>query len=98
MLKEAVLLLIVFKIFREDEREFNILTRVAEGHAKRAFPSELYDEFGRVLVDVAIEKEKDRGVPPLKLEALRRAWRSVIEPGIQYMKTKKRRKGENDRF
>jgi hypothetical protein len=84
-LKEAVLLLIVFKIFREEGREPNILTRIAEEHAKR-IPAGLYPCFGEVLVDVVLEEDRQA---PLKGDALRRAWTGVIQPGIDYMKRKR---------
>ena len=84
-LKEAVLLLIVFRSFREEGRELNILTRIAEEHARRKIPAGLYRCFGEALIDVVVEKDERA---PLKREALRRAWTSVIQPGVDYMRRK----------
>ena len=61
-LKEAVLLLIVFKSFREEGREPNILTRIAEEHAKRKIPAGLYPGFGEVLIDIVLEKDREAPV------------------------------------
>jgi serine/threonine protein kinase len=85
VLKEAVLLLIVFKSFREEKRELNILTRIAEEHAKKGIPAGLYTCFGELLVEVILEKDRQA---PLKRDALRDAWTSVIQPGIEYMERK----------
>jgi hypothetical protein len=83
-----VLLLIVFKALKEDRNEPNILTRIAEEHARRGIPAELYDDFGEVLARLASEKD------PQSEGELRRAWASVIRPGLDYMKLKT---GELDR-
>jgi hypothetical protein len=61
------------------------LTRIAEEHAKKKIPAGLYPCFGEVLVDVVLEKDRQA---PFKADVLRRAWTSVIQPGIEYMRRK----------
>ena len=84
-LKEAVLLLVVFKSFREEGREPNILTRIVEEHAKREIPAWLYPAFGKVLIEIVLEKDREARLEDAEL---RRAWTSVVQPGIDYMKRK----------
>jgi hypothetical protein len=84
-LKEAVLLLIVFKAFREGERSINILTRIVDRHAKgdRPIPSGLYEPFGEVLATVAAIMDEHA---PISQEERWRAWNNVIGPGIEHMR------------
>jgi hypothetical protein len=81
-LKEAVLLLIVFKAFREEGREPNILTRIVEEHAKRKIPPALYGIFENVLIDIVLKNDPEARS---REGELKEAWTSVIHPGIEYM-------------
>jgi serine/threonine protein kinase len=86
LLKEAVLLLVVFSALHEDRHEPNILTRIAEEHAKRGMPSFLYPDFAIVLIDCLVRLDQ----PPDSIDKhqLRRAWSNVVRPGIEYLETK----------
>jgi hypothetical protein len=83
LLKEAVLLLVVFSILKEDKHEPNILTRIVEDHARRGIPAALYQPFGALLIDNIVLK--DEPPPLLTKHQLRVAWTTVVKPGIEYM-------------
>jgi hemoglobin-like flavoprotein len=85
VLKEAVLLLIVFHAFNESQQEPNILTRILDAHTDRKIPGGLYAAFGEVLIDSVIDKDVDAHMPKSEL---RRAWEQVIKDGLDYMENK----------
>ncbi len=86
LLKEAVLLLLVFNALQEERQEPNILTRIAEEHAKRGIPGMLYSGFVEVLIECIVDK--DQLPDSLDKQQLRHAWVTVTQPGIAYMKRK----------
>ena len=77
-----MLLLIVFKLFREEDREPNILTRILEEHARRKIPSALYGIFQEILIETVLENDPEAHFTK---DELKQAWTSVIQPGIEYM-------------
>jgi serine/threonine protein kinase len=85
MLKEAVLLLAVFDAFNEARREPNILTRIAEAHARMGIPAVLYEGFLEVLLETVVAEDLEHN---LERSDLRHAWSNVMQPGIDYMKRK----------
>jgi serine/threonine protein kinase len=86
LLKEAVLLLVVFSVLNEGRHEPNILTHIVESHAKRGIHAGLYEPFGKTLVDVIVAKDQ----PPHSLtkSQLERAWTAVVRAGMEYMQRK----------
>jgi hypothetical protein len=94
MLKEAVLLLFVFRQQNESEVEPNVLTRIASSH--HAIPSHIYDRFVDALIHTVCGKPS-AGLPPFdpecvdspaQSELIEDHWRKSIAPGVAYMKTR----------
>lgn len=82
-LKEAILLLVVYSAMGEEKREPNILTRIAEQHARRNIPAGLYEPFGQVLIDTIVDMDKEGQALG---ERLRLAWAAAVRDGLDYMK------------
>jgi serine/threonine protein kinase len=91
MLKEAVLLLFAFRQQSEGHAEPNVLSRIADSHAK--IPGSFYDPFIDALVRTVCGDEAG-GLAPFDPESadatcrdiLEEHWRSALESGVNYMK------------
>ncbi len=84
VLKEAILLLVVYKAFHEDGRTLNILTRIAKYHTDRNLPGDLHWRFKECLIETVVAKNQERH-GPLNPDELGSVWDRVITPGITYM-------------
>jgi len=82
LLRHAIGLLLIFP--NQPPEEPTLLTRVAERHSRREL--DIAPAFYRPFVDSLIEtvRQFDRQFTPF-IEA---AWRTTVEPGVEYMKSK----------
>ncbi len=92
MLKEAVLLLFSFAQQQGNADEPNLLSRIAQSHAR--VPAALYAPFLDALV-LTVCGDEASGLPPFDpacqhretARALARYWRNALQPGIDYLRT-----------
>jgi len=90
LLKEAILLLFSYFEHRDEPEELNILTRIAEIHSRRGrdVPVDFYEPFINALIETVVEFDpRCKGNDDIQ-ERIKRVWRDVTKPGIDYMKRK----------
>jgi hypothetical protein len=87
MLKEAVLLLLVFCEFDTPEpKEPTVLSRVTARHSKLDLELSDLDLFQKVLIDTFVRHDPDHENNLDVSEEVAKAWRRSLQPGIDFMK------------
>jgi serine/threonine protein kinase len=86
MLTEAVLLLLVFCEFDAPEpKEPTVLSRIATRHSNLDLDFEDLDLFQNLLIDAFVRHDPACQESDVR-DAVKRAWRESLQPGIQFMK------------
>jgi serine/threonine protein kinase len=94
LLKQAVLLL--FAYYEHDKRFFdkhkkeepNLLSAIAKTHSNRKITKALYDCFVKALIATVTEFDPFCKNNEIYIQLVEKAWKKVLEPGIEYMLSK----------